>query len=86
MIKEQINKVTVLQQSIQQIFDNTTKTVNSLATDMYNTLGSINTKLSEVKDKVSILGDMLTDLRVLNGSAKNIIYLYSPHVLEYLPV
>ena len=82
MIKEQIGKVTVLQQSIQQLIDDSTKTVNSLATDMYNTLGSINTQLSEVKDKVSILGDMLTDLRVLNGSAKNIIYLNSLNIVE----
>lgn len=82
MIKEQIGKVTVLQQSIQQLFDDSTKTVNSLATDMYNTLGSINTQLSEVKDKVSILGDMLTDLRVLNGSAKNIIYLNYLNIVE----
>lgn len=71
-----------IKESIASNFEEETKRTNSLATKTYNTLADISEKITTVKDKVSVLGDMLTDLRVLNGSAKNVIYLSSLNIVE----
>ena len=48
---------------------------NSSTSALYNTLYRSTTDLQTIKKKVAILGDMLTDLNVISGKTKNLIYL-----------
>lgn len=48
---------------------NTTIEVTNLAiTESYNTIINSADKINKIKDKVAVLGDMLTDLKVINGT------------------
>ena len=48
---------------------------NSATSALYNTLYRSTTDLQTIKKKVAILGDMMTDLNVISGKTKNLIYL-----------
>lgn len=46
------------------------KGTNSQATSLYNTLYSVTDKVQTIKKKVAVLGDMITDLSIINGRTK----------------
>lgn len=48
---------------------------NTLTTSLYNTIYKATNDIQGMKKKVSILGDMITDLSVINGKTKNTVYL-----------
>lgn len=45
---------------------------NTCTVDMVNCIDNISTDIKYIIDKVTVMGDMITDLRVLNGTAKSI--------------
>lgn len=51
------------------------KKSNSNATNLYNCLNTSSTLIQDIKKKISILGDMITDLSVINGNTKTNIFL-----------
>ena len=64
-----------LKEKVSTHYDTLTQKVNSQATNTYNTLFKVTEDFKPIIDKISVIGDMFTDLRVLNGTAKNIQYL-----------
>lgn len=58
---------------IQSEINETINITNQAITNSYNTIISTANKISQVKDKVSVLGDMLTDLKVINNSTGTLI-------------
>ena len=55
---------------------------NLSITESYNTIINSADKINNIKEKVSVLGDMLTDLKVINGSTGNITNLIDLDVIE----
>lgn len=82
MYNNNLTKVSNLFSDISSEYDSVTETSNSLTTRVYNSLTKITENVTAVRNKVAVLGDMLTDLRVLNGSAKNVINLTTLDVVE----
>lgn len=70
-----VDRIYQLKNKIKTVYDDTTEATNTLAVDSYNMFLKISEEVSIVSNKVAVMGDMLTDLRILNGSAQNIIYL-----------
>ena len=82
MYNNNLVKVKELYSDIASTFNIETEQTNKLATETYNLLTNVTQGVTTLKNKISVLGDMLTDLRVLNGSAKNIIPLTNLKVIE----
>ena len=82
MYNNSLVKVKELYSDIASTFNIETEQTNKLATETYNLLTNVTQGVTTLKNKISVLGDMLTDLRVLNGSAKNIIPLTNLKVIE----
>lgn len=55
---------------------------NLSITESYNTIINSADKINNIKEKVSVLGDMLTDLKVINGSTGNITNLIDLDVIS----
>ena len=55
---------------------------NLSITESYNTIINSADKINNIKEKVSVLGDMLTDLEVINGSTGNITNLIDLDVIS----
>ena len=53
-----------LQTEVNSIIDVT----NIAITESYNTIMNSADKINRIKDKVAVLGDMLTDLKIINGT------------------
>lgn len=51
------------------------KRSNSANTDLYNTIIKASEGTQQIRNKIAILGDMITDLSVINASTKNSIFL-----------
>lgn len=66
-----LEKLDNLKEDIQRYYDETTTDTNTQAVDLYNTLNTLSKSVNSVTDKVAVMSDMITDLRVLNGTAKN---------------
>ena len=82
MYNNSLEKVKELYGDIASEYNVETEKTNSLTTETYNLLTNVTQGVTTLKNKISVLGDMLTDLRVLNGSAKNVIPLTSLKVIE----
>lgn len=82
MNKKDLDNVNLLKSDIAELYGKVTRETNSLTTDAYNTFSKVSKDMTSVVNKVSVLGDMLTDLRVLNGTAKTIQYLSDLDVVE----
>lgn len=65
---------TILRRSEGDIAD-VIKRSNSVNTDLYNTINQASERSQQIRNKIAILGDMITDLSVINSSTKNTIYL-----------
>lgn len=64
------------------------KRSNSANTDLYNTIIKASEGTQQIRNKIAILGDMITDLSVINASTKNSIFLkdldvYSSKNIEF---
>lgn len=64
------------------------KRSNSANTDLYNTIVKVSDSTQQIRNKIAILGDMITDLSVINASTKNSIFLkdldvYSSKNIEF---
>lgn len=68
-----INYIKKSKDNVQKYSDKLTLDTNTLTVDLYNTMTDVASKVKVVLDKVAVMGDMLTDLRILNGSAKTIV-------------
>ena len=55
---------------------------NLSITESYNTIINSADKINNIKEKISVLGDMLTDLKVINGSTGNITNLIDLDVIS----
>lgn len=82
MNKKDLDSVNLLKSDIAILYNKVTRETNSLTTDAYNTFSKVSTDMTAVTNKVAVLGDMLTDLRVLNGTAKTIQYLSDLDVVQ----
>lgn len=77
-----LSNISSLKENISTFYDTTTTKVNEKAVETYNTIEKTTSEISKVRDKISVLSDMFTDLRVLNGTSKNLTYLSSLPVVE----
>lgn len=82
MNKTILDKVLDLKNKISDTYKDVTSNTNNIAVNTYNTIEKSTDTVESLKNKVSVLSDMFTDLRVLNGTAKNIIYLSTLPVIE----
>lgn len=82
MNKTILDKVLDLKNKVSDTYNEVTDKTNNLATSTYNIIDNSTNTVLALKNKVSVLSDMFTDLRVLNGTAKNIIYLSSLPIVE----
>lgn len=82
MYNNSLESVKNVYSDVASVYNLETEKTNSLATDTYNLLTKVTSNVTTLKNKISILGDMLTDLRVLNGSAKNVIPLTDLKIIE----
>lgn len=78
-----LDKIQDIKQEISEEYSDVTRKVNTAATDTYNSIYNSLNSISTVKDKVGVLSDMFTDLRVLNNTAKNIINISTLPVVEH---
>lgn len=62
--------------------NNVIKEVNSNITSLYNTISSCSSSVQSIKQKVGILGDMITDLTVLTGKTKTSVYVSELDIVE----
>ena len=82
MNKNDLDKVGLFKDSIDTFYIDSIEETNSLTTSTYNLLQTTRDNVSAVQDKIGVLGDMVTDLRILNGTAKTIQYLSNLDVVE----
>lgn len=82
MDKIDVEHLQTFKKETSEKYEELTKKVNEKAVETYNTIFGITEKFSKVTDKLSVISDMFTDLRVLNGTAKNIRYLSELDVVE----
>lgn len=82
MRQSRLEEIKDFTNNIKYEYDTVTTDVNSNATSTFNTLDYISNDIDKVVKKVAVMGDMITDLRLLNGSAKNIAYLTSLPIIE----
>lgn len=82
MNKVVLDKISNLKETVSSLYEETTRDVNTSATNTYNTLNTVLSGVTTVKNKISVLSDMFTDLRVLNGSAKSLVSLSSLPIIE----
>lgn len=82
MNKNILDKIEGLKYSVSDEYNEITSNVNSLTTDTYNTISKSLDDVTNIKNKISVISDMFTDLRVLNGTAKNMVYLSTLPVVE----
>lgn len=82
MNKTILDKIKGMKSTVSDDFNEVTKSVNSLTTDTYNTLSKSLDDVTNIKNKISVISDMFTDLRVLNGTAKNMVYLSTLPIVE----
>ena len=77
-----LSKIEELKYKINDDYTNTTSDTNNNATKTYNTISNVTQEVTTIKNKIGVLSDMFTDLRVLNGTAKNIINLSTVPIVE----
>lgn len=82
MNKNILDKIEGLKYTVSDDYNEVTSSVNSLTTDTYNTISKSLDDITNIKNKISVISDMFTDLRVLNGTAKNMIYLSTLPIVE----
>ena len=82
MNKVILDKIADLKDKVATTYNKTTEDINTAATSTYNNINKSLTEVSNIKNKISVISDMFTDLRVLNGTAKNIIYLSTLPIVE----
>lgn len=68
-------------ESLETVVDSVESKVNSLidqsntaTTDLYNLLHTTTDSIQSMRKKVAVLGDMITDLSIINGKTKNTVY------------
>ena len=77
-----LSKIEELKYKINDDYTSTTSDTNNNATKTYNTISNVTQEVTTIKNKIGVLSDMFTDLRVLNGTAKNIINLSTIPIVE----
>lgn len=77
-----LSKIEELKYKLNDDYTNTTSDTNNNATKTYNTISKVTQEVTTIKNKIGVLSDMFTDLRVLNGTAKNIINLSTVPIVE----
>ena len=77
-----LSKIEELKYKLNDDYTNTTSDTNNNATKTYNTISNVTQEVTTIKNKIGVLSDMFTDLRVLNGTAKNIINLSTVPIVE----
>lgn len=80
MLKLNIEAIEDCLESTNQDISDLVRRSNTNTTKTYNKIVNTTKEMESVKKKITILGDMLTDLMVLNGSTKN------QRILTELPV
>ena len=82
MDKFERSNIELLKSGVSNHYETTTENVNKNATETYNLLKKVSENFKPILDKISVIGDMFTDLRLLNGTAKNVHYLSDLEVVE----
>jgi len=77
-----LSKIEELKYKLNDEYTSTTSDTNNNATKTYNTISNVTQEVTTIKNKIGVLSDMFTDLRVLNGTAKNVINLSTVPVIE----
>lgn len=70
-----VNDLETVIQNSEGVINDVIKRSNSANTDLYNTIIKAADNTQQIKNKIAILGDMITDLSVINASTKNVVFL-----------